>query len=84
MILHCHWCWYNILLITIISSEDSIPQCDFKLPEIFNVIDKYVLRTGHFFVTLSPVILDINFYPVIMVSHATGYFYLLGMSKDCL
>ena len=44
----------------------------------------YVLRTGHFYVTKPSVILDINFYPVIKVSHATGYFYQLGMSKYCL
>ena len=34
----------------------------------------YVLRTGHFFVTLSSLILDINFYLMIKVSHATGFF----------
>ena len=28
------WVWYNIFLVTIISSEELIPQCDFKLPEI--------------------------------------------------
>ena len=55
---------------TIISSRDSIPQCDFKLLEVCDI-----LRTGHFFVTLSSVIWDINFYPVINVSHATSYFY---------
>ena len=61
---------------TIISSEDSIPKCDFKLPEIYDVIDlMYVLRTGHFFVTLSSVFWDINLYPAITVSHTTGYFY---------
>ena len=61
---------------TIISSEDSIPQCDFKLPDVCDVVEKmYVLRTGHFFVSLPSVIWDINFYPVIKVSHATGYFY---------
>ena len=59
---------------TIISSKDSISHCDLKLPEVCDVI-KNVLRTGHFFVTLSSVILDVNFYPVIKVSHATGYFY---------
>ena len=34
IILHCHWRWYNIFLMTIISSEDSIPQCGFELPEV--------------------------------------------------
>ena len=37
-ILHCHWRWYNIFLMAIISSEDSITQCDFKLPELCDVI----------------------------------------------
>ena len=70
---------------TNISSEDSIPQCDFKLPEVCDVIEKmYVLRTGHFFVTWLSVILNINLYPVIEVSRVTGYFYQLGMSKYCL
>ena len=76
IILHCHWRWYNTFHMTIISSEDSIPQCDFKLPEVCDVIDiMYVLRTGHFFVTLSSVFWDINLYPAIKVSHTTGYFY---------
>ena len=39
IILHCHWCWYNIFH-DIISSEDSIPKYDFKLPEICDVIEK--------------------------------------------
>ena len=59
---------------TIISSEDSIPQCDFKLPEVCDVIEiVYVLRTGHVFVSLSSVFGDL--YPAIKVSHTTGYFY---------
>ena len=61
---------------TIISSEDSIPECDFKLAEVCDVPEMmYVLRTGHFFVTLSSVFWDINLYPAIKVSHTTGYFY---------
>ena len=40
IILHCHWSWYNIFLMSIISSKDSIPQCDFKLPEVCDVIEK--------------------------------------------
>ena len=61
---------------TIISSEDSIPQCYFKLPEVCDVIKiMYVLRTGHFFVRLSSVFWDINLYPAINVSYTTGYFY---------
>ena len=76
IILHCHWCWYNIFLMKIISSEDYIPQCDFKLPDVCDVTEMmYVLRTGHFFVTLSSVFWDINLYPAIQVSHTTGYFY---------
>ena len=34
------WCWFSIFNETIISSEDSIPQCDFELPEICDVIEK--------------------------------------------
>ena len=34
IILHCHWCWNNISLMTIISSEDSIRQCGFKLSDV--------------------------------------------------
>ena len=34
IILHCHWCWYNIFLKKIISSEDSIPQCDYTVLSI--------------------------------------------------
>ena len=61
---------------TILSSEDSVPQCDFKLPKVCDVIEiVYVLRTGHVFVTLSSVFGDINLYPAIKVSHTTGYFY---------
>ena len=40
IILHCHWCWYNMFLMTIISSEDSIPKCGFKLPEVCDIIEK--------------------------------------------
>ena len=39
LILHCHWCWYNIILLTIISSEDCIPQCGFKFPEVSDIIE---------------------------------------------
>ena len=61
---------------TIISSEDSIPQCGFEHPEVKDVIDvMYGLRTGHFFVTLYSVLWDINLYPAIKVSHTTGYCY---------
>ena len=70
---------------TIISSEDFIPQYDFKLPEVCDICDvMYVLRTGNNFVTWPSVIWNINFYPMIKVSHATGYFYQLGMSRYCL
>ena len=34
IILRYHWCWFNIFHMAIINSENSIPQCDFKLPEI--------------------------------------------------
>ena len=39
IILHCLWVWYNIFLVTIISSEDLIPQCDFKLSEICDDVE---------------------------------------------
>ena len=39
IILHCHWCWYNVFRMAIIRSGDSIPQCDFKLPEVCDVIE---------------------------------------------
>ena len=40
IILHCHWCWNHIFLMTIISSKDSIPQCDFKLSDVCDVVEK--------------------------------------------
>ena len=63
---------------TILIFEDSIPHCDFKLPEICDCIQK-CMSDEHdtfllHFVTLSSVIWDINFYPVIIVSHATVFF----------
>ena len=62
----------------IISSENSITQCGLQLPEVYDVIEiMYVLRTGHFFVTLSSVFWNINLYPAIKVSHTTGYFGLV-------
>ena len=58
---HNSTCWYNIFLMTIISFEDSIPQCDFKLTEICYVIENVCLTDRTLFVTLSSVIWDINF-----------------------
>ena len=40
IIIHCNWCWNISFLMTIISSEDSIPQCDFKLPDVCDVVGK--------------------------------------------
>ena len=62
---------------TIFIFEDSIPHCDFKLPEICDCIQK-CMSDEHdtfllHFVTLSSVIWDINLYPVIIVSHATVF-----------
>ena len=55
IILHdCHWCCNNILLKTIISSEDSIPQCDFKLPDVCDVVEKYMSYGQNTFLLRCP------------------------------
>ena len=42
IIVHCNWFWSNVFPMTIISCQDSIPQCDFKFPEICDVIEKSI------------------------------------------
>ena len=39
IIIRYHWCLFNIFHMIIISSEDSIPQCEFKPAEICDVIE---------------------------------------------
>ena len=38
--LRYHWRWLDIFHMTIIKSEESIPKCDFKRPEICDVKEK--------------------------------------------